>query len=101
MSVSGAAQQYMVPRKTLNDRINGGVQHGCHPGPSSALTTEDKSVLAAYFLCMAEHGFLLTYINMDIGFAWEISLCSGTQERFNPETGPGRHWWRSFRSRHP
>ena len=36
-----------------------------------------------------------------MGFAWAISVRSGTQERFNSETGPGKHWWRSFRSRHP
>ena len=30
-----------------------------------------------------------------------MSLRSGTQGRFNEETGPGKHWWRNFRSHHP
>ena len=34
-------------------------------------------------------------------FAWAVSLRSGTQGRFKEETGPGQHWWRNFRSRHP
>ena len=34
-------------------------------------------------------------------FAWAVSLRAGTQARFNNETGPGKNWWRGFRSRHP
>jgi hypothetical protein len=50
MSVSGATKKYMVPRKTLDDRIKGRVQHGCRPGLSTALMTEDEGALAAYLL---------------------------------------------------
>lgn len=100
MAVSGAAKQFMVPRKTLDDRIKGRVQHGRRPGPSTALTVEDESALATYLLYMAEHGFPLTS-SMAVAFAWAVSLRSGSQGRFNLETGPGRHWWRCFRSRHP
>jgi hypothetical protein len=89
MTVSGTAKQFMVPRTTLDDRSR--VKYSMvvalvHQLP---LTAEDESALAAY-LYMAEHGFPLTS-NMAIGFAWEISLRSSTQERFNPETGPGRY----------
>ena len=100
MAVSGAAKQFKVPRKTLDDRIKGRVQHGCRSGPPTALTVEEERALAAYLLYMAEHGFPLTS-SMALSFAWAVSLRSGTQGRFNLETGPGRHWWRSFRSRHP
>ena len=100
MTVNAAAKQFRVPKKTLDDRIKGRVEHGSRPGPSTALTAEEESALAAYLLYMAEHGFPLSS-KIAMGFAWAVSLHSGTQERFNLETGPGRHWWRSFRSRHP
>ena len=100
MTVSGASKQFSVPRKTLDDRIKGRVKHGCKPGPSTALTAEKESALTAYLLHMAEHGFPLTS-NMAMEFAWAVSLCSGTQDRFNADSGPGKHWWRSIRSRHP
>ena len=50
--MSGTAKQFMVPKKTLDDRNKGGVQHGCRPGPSTALMVEEESALAAYLLCM-------------------------------------------------
>ena len=49
-TVSGASKQFSVPRKTLDDRIKGHVKHGCKPGPSTALTAKEESVLTAYFL---------------------------------------------------
>ena len=80
MTVSGASKQFSVPRKTLYDRIKGRVKHGCKPGPCIALTAEEESALTANLLYMAEHGFPLTS-NMAMGFAWAVSICSGTQHR--------------------
>lgn len=74
MTMSGDAKQFMVPRKTHDDRIKGRVQHGCHPGPSTALSAEHQSALATYLLYMAEHGFPLTS-NM----AMAITSCMNTQ----------------------
>ena len=90
ITVSGAANQFKVPRKTLDDRIKGRVEHGCRPGPSTVLTAEEESALAAYLLYMSKHGFPLTS-SMAMGFAWAVSVHSGTQGRFNLETGPGKH----------
>ena len=90
MTVSGASKQFSVPRKILDVRIKGRVKHGCKPGPSTAHTAEEESALTAY-LYMAEHGFPLTS-NMAMGFAWAVSLRSGTQDRFNADSGPGKHW---------
>ena len=99
-SVSAAARKFNIPRKTLDDRIKGRVRHGSRPGPSTALTAEDEDALATYLLYMAERGFPLTS-NMAMAFAWAIARRSGTQNRFDSELGPGKHWWRSFRTRHP
>ena len=30
-----------------------------------------------------------------------FSICFGTQHQFNADSGSGKHWWRSCRSRHP
>ena len=93
ISISGAARQFQVPQKTLDDRMKGRVQHGAKSCPSTALTAEEEGALASYLLYMAEHGFPLT-IKMARVFAWAVSLRAGTQARFNNETGPRKHWWR-------
>ena len=100
MTVSGASKQFSVPRKTLDDHVKGRVKHGCKPGPCTTLMAEEESALTAYLLYVAEHVFPLTS-SMAMGFAWAVSIRSGTQDRFNADIGPGKHWWRSFRSRHP
>lgn len=100
MSVSNASRQHSVPRKTLDDRIKGRVTHGSNPGPSTVLTAREEEALASYLLYMAERGFPLTS-SMARAFAWAVSLRSGTSDRFNEETGPGKHWWSNFRARHP
>ena len=100
MTVSAAAKQHLVPRKTLDNWIRGRVKHGTNPGPSTVLTAEEEDALAGYLLYIAECGFPLT-VNMARSFALAVSLCSGTSGRFNEETRPGKHWWSNFRSRLP
>ena len=67
ISVSGAARQFQVPRKTLDKCVKGCVQHGAKPSPGTALTVKDGA-LASYLLYMAERGFPLT-TNMARAFA--------------------------------
>ena len=76
LTVSAAARHFHVPRKTLDDRMKGLVQHGTNPD------------------------FPLTR-RMVMAFAWAIAKKAGTADRFNPEYGPGKHWWSNFRKRHP
>ena len=99
MPVGAAAREFSVPRKTLDDRLKGGVRPGSNPVPSTVLSSEDETALASYFLYMSKHGFPLTS-SMARAYAWAISLRSGMHNRFNKETGPGKHWWESFRARH-
>ena len=49
---------------------------------------------------MAERGFPLT-CTMVIVFAWAVAIRSGKADRFNPDVGPGDHWWANFCKRHP
>ena len=100
MSVSRAAAAFSVPRKTLDDRVKGRVEHGTKPGRSTVLTEQEEKALCSYLIYMAERGFPLTR-RMVMAFAWAIALRSGNGDRFNPELGPGEHWWINFHKRHP
>ena len=100
MSISVAANRFKVPRKTLDDRLKGRVQHGTHPGVSTVLTVQEENSLVNYLLHMAQCGFPLTR-TMVKAYAWSMAKCSGTAHRFHPEYGPGDHWWSLFKKRHP
>ena len=98
-SVSGAAKQFGVPRRTLDDRVKGRVEHGTHPGPKSVLSAEEERGLVSYLVHMAQRGFPLTP-KMTMAFAWAIAAKSGKKSRFS-DAGPSHHWWADFRKRHP
>ena len=49
---------------------------------------------------MANSGFPLTR-TMVRAFAWANAKRSNTDSRFNPDFGPGDHWWRLYKKRHP
>ena len=100
LTVAAAAIRFKVARKTLEDRVKGRVKHGTAPGPKTVLTAEEEDVLVAYLVYMAERGFPLTR-TMTKAFAWAIAKRSGKGDHFNPESGPGEHWWVNFRKRHP
>lgn len=100
LSICAAANQFKVPRKTLDDRIKGKVKHRTKPGPSTILTAEEEDALVSYLIYMAQRGFPLTR-TMTKAFAWAIAKGSGNDNRFNPECGPGEDWWVNVRKRHP
>jgi len=56
-SVKWAAEDYKVPRTTLQDRISGRVIHGMKPGPSPYLNKEEKSKLAQFVVKISEIGY--------------------------------------------
>ena len=93
--VTQAATTYNVPRKTLDDRVKGRVVHGMNPGRDTVLSPTEEKALCNYLVYMAERGFPLT--RSMLAFAWAIALCSGNGSCFNPELGPGEHWWTGFR----
>ena len=99
-AVSTAAKAFNVPRKTLDDHVKGRVQHGTKPGTDTVLTEEEEAALMSYLVYMAQRGFPLTR-TMTMAFAWAIAKRAGNAERFNPDLGPGKHWWSNFCKRHP
>ena len=86
VTVSAAAKQHSVPRKTLDDRIKGRVELRTSPGPSTLLSADEKGALVGYLLYMANHGFPLT-VNMAKEFAWMVALRSGSSKHFIEELG--------------
>ena len=100
LTVTQAASSYNVPRKTLDDRVKGKVVHGTNPGRDPILTKEEEEYLCNYLFYMAERGFPLTR-RMVMSFAWSIAERAGKASIFNPELGPGDHWWLNFRKRNP
>ena len=50
MTVSRAAAAFSVPRKTLDDRVKGRVEHGTLPGRNTALTEEEEKALCRYLI---------------------------------------------------
>ena len=99
-TITAAATQFSVPRKTLDDRIKGRVTHGSKPGVSTALTSIEEESLVSYLIYMANRGFPLTR-TMVKAFAWSIAKRCGTCDRFNTEYGPGEKWWTLFKQQHP
>ena len=75
-TINAAATNFSVPRKTLDDRIKGRVQHGNTPGVDTVLTAEEEAGLESYLLHMAGCGFPLTR-TMVKAFAWAIAKRSG------------------------
>ena len=80
-TITAAATQFSVPRKTLDDRIKGRVTHGSKPGVSTALTSIEEESLVSYLIYMVNRGFPLTR-TMVKAFAWSIAKRCGTCDRF-------------------
>ena len=100
MTISGAANLFHVPRKTLDDRIKGHEEHDSKPGRNPVLSAVEEDALVVYLLYMADRGFPLTRTMVKV-FAWALAKRSGNGDSFNSETGPGEHWWTRFKSRRP
>ena len=54
LTVSAAARHFHVPRKTLDDRMKGLVQHGTNPGSKTVLSAEEEEALVQYLVYMAK-----------------------------------------------
>ena len=50
MTISYAANQFHVPRKTLDDRIKGHMEHGSKPGRNPVLSAVEEDALVVYLL---------------------------------------------------
>ena len=98
ISISQAAKDNNIPRKTLADRKNKR-WNSDKVGHPTKLTPEEESSLKNSIFYMASHAFPLN-IKQIKGFAWPILIRSGREKQFK-EGGPTEKWWRGFKKRHP
>ena len=66
--LSEAARLYNIPVETLRRHVNGSVEVGARPGPSTILTNEEEDVLVKYLVEMADIGHGLTRKKMELAF---------------------------------
>ena len=57
MTVTAAATTFSVPRKTLDDRVKGLVNHGKKPGDSTVLTAKKKHLSFPIFSTWQSEAF--------------------------------------------
>jgi hypothetical protein len=99
LTISKAAQEYGVARKTLDDRVKG----VCGPdrGPARVLSVEEESSLANYVLFSASMGFPLTRDIMRCYIRTIVNKADSPTHLLNMENGPSNEWFRKFFMRHP
>lgn len=97
LSVSKAAVEYHIPRKTLDDHVK--KQLNSKPGPDSEISPEEELALVGYAKYLANRGFPMTRSIMR-QYLISIVKRSGQTTRFNLEKGPSDKWFRKFISRH-
>ena len=56
-SIKRAAEEYGVPRSTLQDQVLGNVEHGKKPGQQSYLNVKEEKDLAKFVEVVADIGF--------------------------------------------
>ena len=56
-SIKRAAEEYGIPRTTLQDQVLGNVEHGKKPGQQPYLNVEEEKDLAKFVEVVADIGF--------------------------------------------
>ncbi|KAK3105870.1 hypothetical protein FSP39_007466 [Pinctada imbricata] len=98
LTVSAAAREFSIPRKTLDDHVKKEVSS--KPGPAQELTNEEESAIVEYAKYLANRGFPMTR-SIVRQFVISVVKKSGRTSRFNLEKGPSDKWFRTFFAKHP
>ena len=94
ISVRRAVSEFNVPRKTLNDRINGKVVHGTLSGRSRYLNYIEEEELVRFLLQSSSIGYARTRSEV-IALVQRICFGKGLDVFVTHE------WWEGFCHRHP
>jgi hypothetical protein len=98
MTVSAAAKQYIVPRKTLGDWRKSHVEHGTNPGLSSLLRKRMRWLPICFTWQNTAFHSLQTWLEASRGqFLYVLVQVDGSTRK----RGQGSHWWRNYHSLHP
>lgn len=94
LSVRRAAEQYSIPKLTLNDRITGRVKFGTHSGPQRYLTDEEERELVSFICQSARMGYAKTKKEV-LAHVEEVIISKGRDIHIS------NGWWVSFKARYP
>ena len=99
LTVSKAAEEFSVPRKTVDNHVKGVYKKHAH-GPERMITEEEETAIVNYIKYMSRQGFPLTRAILR---TYIISLCKSKESTslFNLEKGPSDKWFQAFVKRHP
>ena len=96
LTLSKAAQEYDIPKQTLDDHIKGRVtQH--RRGAPATLTEIEEEALAEYVALLSYRGFPMTRHDLRT-FIQDMTKDRPT--KFSAK-GPADQWFRGFFARHP
>ena len=80
LSIRHAAEQYHVPKSTLNDRVTGRVKLDAHSGPSHYLTDREEDELVGFICHCAKAGYAKTRKEV-LAIVEEITTSKGNPTR--------------------
>jgi hypothetical protein len=101
LTITNAARDFGIPRKTLEGHVKGHVSSGNSGGPRM-LTDEEDSALVNYMTYMAKRGFPITRAMLRC-YVIAIIKTAGREQStsMNMDKGPSDKWVRHFLGRHP
>ena len=95
LSIRRAAEEFNVPRTTLEDRVSGKVQDGSRSGRARYLTDSEESELVKFLINCAKVGYPRKRTEV---IAMVQQICD---TRHEGEVCVTHGWWERFCQRHP
>lgn len=100
MPVRTAAAKFNIPKTTLLYKSRGQLSPTIiKPGPDCVLGQDNENYLVEWIIYMKKHGFPITKVQLMNSV--RMLLNTTKKETIFPNNMPGRHWYNSFRRRHP
>ena len=97
LGVNRAAEEYNVPKTTLQNRLSGRVKHGTKSGPGSYLTSSEETELAKFLIdvCKMGHGKTKREV-IDIVKRTVKKKMENKGKDFDSCKFKGEGWWQGF-----
>ena len=96
LTISKAAEEFSVPRKTVDNHVKGIYATYSH-GPDRMLDEEEETTIVNYIKYMCGQGFPMTRAMLRAYIISVIKL-KGQETLFNLKNGPSDKWFREFQN---
>ena len=93
LGVRRAADEYCVPRSTLQDHVSGKVPFGCKSGPRRYLNTVEELKLVSFIKGCSSIGYSRTRKQV-------IGIVQNVVDKKDIKVTVSESWWKSFQRRH-